>query len=76
MMARRDTGVKSLDDVEKRKIIVASTGTSSPTYLVPAKMNGILGTKFKIVTGYRGSAGTSLSIERGETFGMTNSWVS
>jgi len=39
-------------------------------------MNGILGTKFKIVTGYRGSAGTSLSIERGETFGMTNSCVS
>lgn len=76
MMARRDTGVKSLDDVKKREIIVASTGTSSPTYLVPAMMNGILGTKFKIVTGYRGSAGTSLSIERGETFGMTNSWVS
>jgi hypothetical protein len=39
-------------------------------------MNALLGTKFKIVTGYKGSAGTSLSVERGETFGMTNSWVS
>ena len=76
MMVRRDTGIRSLDDMKKREIIVASTGTSSPTFLVPAMMNGILGTKFKIVTGYRGSAGTSLSIERGETFGMTNSWVS
>ncbi|MDA0652788.1 MAG: tripartite tricarboxylate transporter substrate-binding protein [Proteobacteria bacterium] len=76
MMVRRDTGIRSLGDLKKREIIVASTGTSSPTYLVPAMMNGILGTKFKIVTGYQGSAGTSLSIERGETFGMTNTWVS
>ena len=76
MMVRRDTGIRSIADLKKRELIVASTGKSSPTYLVPSVMNGILGTKFKIVTGYRGSAGTSLSIERGETFGMTNSCVS
>jgi hypothetical protein len=39
-------------------------------------MNGILGTKFKIVTGYKGSADTTLAVERGESSGMTNSWVS
>jgi tripartite-type tricarboxylate transporter receptor subunit TctC len=76
MIVRRDTGVRSLEDLRKKEVIVASTGTGSPTYLVPAMMNGVLGTKFKIVTGYKGSAGTSLSVERGETFGMTNSWVS
>lgn len=76
MVVRRDTGIRSLEDLKKKEIIVASTGTGSPTYLVPAMMNGVLGTKFKIVTGYKGSAGTSLSVERGETFGMTNSWVS
>jgi len=76
MIVRRDTGIKSIADLTKRKIIVASTGKGSPTFLVPAMMNGILKTKFKIVTGYKGSAGTSLSVEQGETFGMTNSWVS
>jgi len=76
MIVRRDTGIRSLEDLRKKEIIVASTGTGSPTYLVPALMNGVLGSKFKIVTGYKGSAGTSLSVERGETFGMTNSWVS
>ena len=76
MMVRRDTGIKSLEDLKKKQIIVASTGTGSPTYLVPAMMNGVLGTKFKIVTGYKGSAKTTLSVEMGETFGMTNSWVS
>lgn len=76
MVVRRDTGVTSLEALKKKQVIVASTGKGSPTYLVPAMMNGVLGTKFKIVTGYRGSAATSLSVERGETFGMTNSWVS
>lgn len=76
MMVRRDTGIKSIDDLKKKEIIVASSGTGSPTYLVPSMMNGILKTKFKIVTGYKGSAGTSLSVEQGETFGMSNSWVS
>jgi tripartite-type tricarboxylate transporter receptor subunit TctC len=76
MIVRRDTGIKSIEDLRKREIIVASTGKGSPTFLVPQMMNSLLGTKFKIVTGYKGSAGTSLSVERGETFGMTNSWVS
>jgi len=76
MMVRRDTGIKGIEDLRKKELIVASTGTGSPTYIVPAMMNGILKTKFKIVTGYKGSAGTSLSVEQGETFGMSNSWVS
>lgn len=76
MIVRRDTGIRSIDDLKKKEIIVASTGTGSPTYLVPSMMNGILKTKFKVVTGYKGSAGTSLSVEQGETFGMSNSWVS
>lgn len=76
MIVRRDTGIKSLADLKTREIIVASTGTGSPTFLVPKMMNALLGTKFKIVTGYKGSAKTTLSVEQGETFGMTNSWVS
>ncbi len=76
MMIRRDTGIKSLEELTKKEVVVASSGAGSPTYLIPAMMNGILKTKFKIVTGYKGSAGTTLSVEQGETFGMTNSWVS
>jgi tripartite-type tricarboxylate transporter receptor subunit TctC len=76
MMIRRDTGIKSLADLKTREIIVASTGTGSPTFLVPKMMNALLGTRFKIVTGYKGSAKTSHSVEQGETFGMSNSWAS
>jgi tripartite-type tricarboxylate transporter receptor subunit TctC len=73
---RRDSGIRSLDDMKKKEVIIAANGTGSSTYIIPSMMNAMLGTKFKIVTGYKGSAGTSLSMERGETTGMTNSWVS
>ncbi len=76
MLVRRDTGIKGLADLKTREIIVASTGTGSPTFLVPKMMNALLGTKFKIVTGYKGSAKTTHSVEQGETFGMSNSWAS
>lgn len=76
MTVRRDTGIKSIKDLTKREVIIASTGTGSPTFLVPSMMNGILKTKFKIVTGYKGSAKTTLAVEQGEAMGMTNSWVS
>ncbi|NQV82731.1 MAG: hypothetical protein HQ494_02820 [Rhodospirillales bacterium] len=75
-LVRRDTGIRSIADVTRKELIVASTGTGSPTFLVPKMMNGILGTRFKIVTGYKGSAKTILSMEQGETFGMTSSWIS
>src|SRR5690606_31998934 len=76
LMVRRDTGVKSLEDLRRREIIIASSGTGSPTFLIPKMMNGVAGTKFKIVTGYDGSAKTTLAVEMGEAQGMTNSWVS
>lgn len=76
MGVRRDTGITSIEDAKKTSVVVASTGTGSPTFLVPKMLNGLVGTKFRIVTGYRGSAKTSLSVEQGETFGMSNSWVS
>ncbi len=76
MAIRRDSGITSIDGLQKKSLVVGSTGTGSPTFLVPAMMNGILKTKFRIVTGYKGSANTSLAVEQGETFGMSNSWVS
>ena len=37
-------------------------------------MNKVLGTKFKIVSGYQGTAQTSLAMERGEVEGVTMGW--
>ena len=74
MVVRRDLGAGSLEDLTKQEVIVASSGTGSPTYLIPSVANAMLGTQFKIVTGYSGMAKSSLSMEMKETFGLSGPW--
>ena len=64
MMVRSDTEIKSLNDLKKTEIIAAASGLASPTYIFPAFLNSALGTKFKIIKGYKESAGTLLALER------------
>jgi tripartite-type tricarboxylate transporter receptor subunit TctC len=60
---------KTIDDVRKQQMIVAGTGAGSETDTWPIILNEVLGTKFKVVTGYLGSQETILAIERGEAHG-------
>ena len=66
----------TMEDVRKTEIIMGSTGKSSETYITPTLMNNLLGTRFKIVTGYRGMKGVDLAMERGEVHGRAGSWDS
>ena len=70
------TPVKSLDEAKKTEVIMGSTGKSSETFITPTLMNNLLGTRFKIVTGYRGMKGVNLAAERGEVHGRAGSWDS
>ena len=60
------SGVRTIDDVMKREVITGATGAGSGTWLYPNVMNQVLGTKFKIVTGYTSSAEVDLAMLRGE----------
>jgi tripartite-type tricarboxylate transporter receptor subunit TctC len=64
----------TLEGARKTEVILGSTGLGSETYLAPALMNALLGTKFKIVKGYKGGAAINKSIEQGETQGRMNYW--
>ncbi len=57
---------KTFDDARKREIIVGATGGASPGFLVPAALQKFGGAKFKIVSGYGGSADINLAAERKE----------
>jgi tripartite-type tricarboxylate transporter receptor subunit TctC len=59
-------GVKTIDDVMARQVVAGGTGAGSGTVLYPTVMNNVLGTKFKIVTGYRTSPEIDIAMERGE----------
>lgn len=66
----------TIEETFKKQVVLGSTGTSSGTYMIPALMNGILDTKFKIVTGFPGTNQINLAMERGEVDGRAGgSWA-
>jgi tripartite-type tricarboxylate transporter receptor subunit TctC len=48
---------------------MGGTGTGSYTIIYPTVMNSLLGTRFKLVTGYQSTAEIGLAMERGEVQG-------
>ena len=67
---------QTIEQAKKVEVIVGATGKSSPTYITPTLLNEFVGTKFKVVRGYKGVAGLNLAMERGEIFGRGASWMS
>ena len=67
---------KTLADAKRRETPIGATGAGAPGVQLPAVYNNILGTKFKIITGYSGPE-INLAMERGEIDGRgTNTWAS
>ena len=60
------TGIRTLDEVKKREVILGGTGAGSGIVIIPRLMNALLGTRFKIVTGYKSSEDVNLALQRGE----------
>lgn len=67
-VAAKTSSFKTFDDVFKRDMVTGAAGTS--TYDFPVVLNSLLGTRFQLVKGYRGSAGLRLALERGEIEGF------
>ena len=65
--------VKTAADLFQRELIVGGTAPLSANVIFPYAMNRVLGTKFKVVTGYTTTATIAAAMERGEVEG-TGSW--
>ncbi len=48
----KSAGVKSIEDVKNKQLLMGSTGKGSQTYILPTLANALLGTKFKVIAGY------------------------
>ena len=69
------SGIKTIDDAKKKEVIIGANSGNSSSSMVPRALNALLGTKFKIVTGYPGLAERYLAMERGEIDGIAGaSW--
>ena len=70
------SGIKTVDDAKKREVILGATGAGSSTIIYATIMNNLLGTKFKIVTGYKSASEVYLAIQKGELESTTGSYSS
>ena len=66
---RTDAPVKTFKDVLAQEMIIGASNPGATTYDLPLLLNNVLGTKFRIVTGYPGSREITLALERGEVQG-------
>jgi len=70
------SGASSLDDAKRKEVIMASSGKSGQTYIIPTVLNALLGTKFRVVSGYRGLGLMHLAMAKGEVHGRAASYQS
>lgn len=68
------TGVTSFDDLLKREVVVGAGGPTSGSFIFPNAVNELMGAKLKILAGYKGTAETSLALERGEIEMALHNW--
>jgi tripartite-type tricarboxylate transporter receptor subunit TctC len=76
-VAWHTSGITKIEDTFNKELVVGGTGPSADTDQFPRIVNGVLGTKMKIVSGYPGGNDVSLAMERGEVQGRCGwSWSS
>jgi tripartite-type tricarboxylate transporter receptor subunit TctC len=67
--------IKTIEQARGREVIVAAAAATSNSAIMPKVLNALLGTKFKIISGYDPGSGMTLALESGETEGVCGlSW--
>ena len=67
--------VQSLDDAKLATALLAGTGPGSIAETIPRLTNALIGTRFKLISGYPASTEAMLAMERGEVDGSSSSWA-
>jgi tripartite-type tricarboxylate transporter receptor subunit TctC len=65
--------VKTAKDLFERELIIGNTGPGTGTYTYPKALSGLLGMKFKLISGFPSSSDVFLAMERGEVEGICES---
>jgi len=68
--ARKDVAVKTMQDLYRTVLTVGGTGSGADTAIYPRFLSALLGMKFKVVLGYKGSHDVQLAMERNEVQGV------
>jgi tripartite-type tricarboxylate transporter receptor subunit TctC len=60
------TGVRTFNDLVTREVLTGATGAGAYNMLYPTLMNNLLGTRLKIVAGYKSTKELEFALQRGE----------
>lgn len=69
-VTRKDAPVKTYKELFEKELIVGGSGPGSALWYYPTMERYILGVKFKVVAGYKGSNDLSLALQRNEIQGV------
>jgi tripartite-type tricarboxylate transporter receptor subunit TctC len=58
--------VQTIEEAKRREILMAGTVPSNTANFIPAALNDLIGTKIKVILGFRGSPDQALAMLRGE----------
>ncbi len=67
---------KTIDEAKSNEVVLGSPSGHSFIYRMPKLMNALLGTRFKIVVGYKGGRGVDMALARKEIQGRAMVWAS
>jgi tripartite-type tricarboxylate transporter receptor subunit TctC len=59
--------VQTIEQAKHRQILMAGTVASNTSNFIPEALNDLIGTRIKVIKGYRGSPDQALAMMRGET---------
>src|SRR5438105_14789764 len=57
---------QSVEEAKHRQLMIAATVPSNSAAFIPTALNDLIGTKFKVILGFRGSPDQALAMQRGE----------
>jgi tripartite-type tricarboxylate transporter receptor subunit TctC len=70
------TRVRTMEEATKEDVVFGGTSLATDTGLFPTILNKLIGTRFKVVVGYKSSSDVDLAMERGEAQGKIWTWAS
>jgi tripartite-type tricarboxylate transporter receptor subunit TctC len=69
------SGIRTLQDAMQKELILGNTGGGNENLTFPLLLNQTIGTRFKLVRGYKGNGDLAIAIERGEVQGRAITWT-
>jgi tripartite-type tricarboxylate transporter receptor subunit TctC len=66
----------TIEESKQKEVVLGSTGAGSYQYQLPVLLNALIGTKFKVILGYKSVSEENVAMERGEIHGRGGTLVS